>query len=104
MEHTISHDVGRERAKKATLAAMDSYAAKYREYDPRATWTSDSTADVSMHVKGITLTGKLSIEDREIILTLDVPFLFRPVRARALAIVDREVESWLARAKAGEFD
>jgi hypothetical protein len=104
MEHSVPHDVGRDLAKKATIAAMDSYAKKYGEYGPRTTWTGDYTANVAVHIKGVSLDGKIDVRDREIGLSLDIPFIFRPFRARALAIIDREINEWMARAKAGEFN
>jgi hypothetical protein len=103
MDHTVPHDVGRELAKKATVAAMASYATKYGDYSPRTTWTGEYTATVAVHVKGITLDGKIEVREREIAMNLAVPFLFRPFKSRALQIIDREINAWMARAKAGEF-
>jgi len=103
MDHSVPHDVGRELAKKATLAAFDSYATKYSEYEPRATWISDYTAKVAMHIKGMSLDGTIDVRDRDIALTLDVPFVLRPFRAKALAVIEREISAWLVRARAGEF-
>jgi len=104
MEHIVVHDVGRDLAKKATVAAMDHYATKYGQYAPRTMWTGDYAADVGVRIKGISLDGKIDVRDREIWMSLDIPFIFRPFRARALAIIDREIGSWIARAKAGEFN
>jgi len=104
MEHIVVHDVGRELAKKATVAAMDHYAKKYAQYAPKMMWIRDYTADVGVHIKGISLDGKIEVREREIWMSLDIPFIFRPFRARALAIIDREIASWVARAKAGELD
>ena len=104
MEHIVVHDVGRELAKKATVAAMEHYATKYAQYAPKMTWTGDYAANVGVNIKGISLDGKLDVRDREIWMSLDIPFIFRPFRARALAVIDREIASWVARAKAGELD
>ena len=37
-------------------------------------------------------------------MELDVPFLFRPFKGVAMRIVQAEIEQWLVRAKAGEFN
>ncbi len=102
-DHTVPHDVGRELAKKATVAAMASYSDKYGAYSPRTTWTGDYTATVVVHVKGLSLDGKIEVRDREIALSMDVPFLLRPFKARALQVIEREIGHWMSRAKAGEF-
>lgn len=103
IDHTVPHDVGRDLAKKATVAAMDSYSTKYGVYSPKTTWTGDWTATVAFHVKGISLDGKIEVRDKEIALSMDVPFLLRPFKARALEIIEREIGAWMNRAKAGEF-
>jgi hypothetical protein len=104
IDHTVPHKVGRELAKKATVAAMDSYATKYGAYSPITTWTGDYTATVAFSVKGLSMDGKIEVRDKEIALELDVPFLLRPFRAKALSIIEREIGVWMDRAKAGEFN
>ena len=103
IDHTVPHEVGRELAKRATVAAMSSYSDKYGAYSPKTTWTGDFTATVAFHVKGISLDGKIEVREKEIALALDVPFLLRPFRAKALKIIEREIGVWMDRAKAGEF-
>ncbi|MFO0613753.1 MAG: polyhydroxyalkanoic acid system family protein [Polyangiaceae bacterium] len=103
MDHVVAHDLGRELAKKATVAAIQSYVKRYEQYSPRTTWTGDYQATVALRVKGIHLEGRMDIRDQEIAMNLDVPFVLRPFRARALQIIDREIGAWMARAKAGEF-
>ncbi len=104
MEHRVPHDVGRELAKKATVAAMASYGEKYGAYSPKVTWPADYNALVVFSVKGLSLNGKIDVREKEIGLDLDVPFLLRPFKARALEIIEREINVWMGKAKAGEFD
>ena len=54
-------------------------------------------------MKGITLRGSLGLTPKAIEMDLDVPFLFRPFRSKALSLVEDEVNVWLAKGKAGEF-
>jgi len=103
MEHTVAHDLGRAVAKRATQAAIDSYTKRFSQYKPQATWTDDYKATVGMNVKGIHLDGKIEVRDNEIAMNLDVPFVLRPFRSRAIQIIEREITAWMARAKAGEF-
>jgi hypothetical protein len=103
MEHRVPHDVGRDLAKAATIAAFASYKQKYGEYSPTTTWTSDYRATVTFSVKGFSLDGKILIEDREVVMDMDVPFVLRPFKKRALEIIEREIQLWCKRAKNGEI-
>lgn len=103
MDHVVAHDLGRDLAKKATIAAIDTYVKRFEQYNPRTTWTGDYQATVALRVKGIHLEGRMDIRDAEIAMNLDVPFVLRPFRARALSIIDREIGVWMAKAKAGEL-
>ncbi|MBK6575284.1 MAG: polyhydroxyalkanoic acid system family protein [Sandaracinaceae bacterium] len=103
MKHAIPHDLTIERARLVTDKAWEAYSLRFAEYSPKATWTTPTEADVQFTVKGITLRGSLGLTPKAIEMDLDVPFLFRPFRTTALNLVEREVNIWLAKGKAGEF-
>lgn len=103
MEHRVPHDLGRDLAKKATIAAFGSYSEKYAEYKPKMTWRSDYEADASFKVKGIDLKGTFSVRESEVGLDLDVPFLLRPFKSKAIEVIDREIRVWIEKAKKGEI-
>ncbi|MEM1415845.1 MAG: polyhydroxyalkanoic acid system family protein [Myxococcota bacterium] len=103
-QHDVPHDLSFELAKKATEKAFAAYAARFEEYAPTAEWTSERHADVSFTVKGMTLKGALDIKESAIGMELDVPFIFKPFRKKALEIIEREVVEWIAKAKNGELD
>lgn len=103
MEHRVSHDVGKDLAKKATVAAFAAYREKYGEYSPTTTWTSDYDANVSFAVKGFRLDGKIHIKDAEVVMDMDVPFLLKPFRKRALEIIETEIRAWCDKAKKGQI-
>lgn len=103
MDHRVRHDLGRELAKKAAVAAFAAYAKRYAEYDPKTTWTSDWAAKVSFNVKGVSLDGKLEVLEHDITMDLDVPFLLRPFKSKALDVIEREIAAWVEKAKKGEL-
>jgi hypothetical protein len=103
MQHTVQHGLTKDLAKKATVAAMASYKDKYGKYSPTTTWTGDYTATVAFSAKGITLGGKLEVRDSEVVMDMDVPFLLRPFRGRALEIIEREIKLWCDKAQRGEL-
>jgi hypothetical protein len=100
MKHSVSHDLGQERAKKVTEAALNSYAEKFAKYSPKTTWTGPSSAKISFSVKGMTLTGGVEIKDKSIDLDLDVPFLLRPFQGQAVSVIEGEIRAWLDKEKA----
>ena len=102
MKHAVPHDLGKDKAKQVTEAAFASYQRKLAKYDPQTRWVSDRRAVISFSVKGITMRGALEVTDSSIDMELDVPFLLRPFKGKALGIIEAEIRAWLAKAKAGE--
>jgi len=100
MKHTVSHDLGQERAKKVTESALSSYAEKFAKYSPKTTWTTPNKATISFSVKGMSLSGAVEVKDKTIELELDVPFLLRPFQGQAISVIEGEIKSWLAKEKA----
>ena len=103
MKHSVPHELGREKAKAAAEAAFASYAARFAQYKPTATWITPDRADISFTAKGITLKGVLEVTPTSIDMDLDVPFLLRPFKNKALGAVDREIAVWVDKAKRGEI-
>ena len=103
MKHSVPHDLGKDQAKKAAEAAFAAYAQKFAKYQPTANWTTPDRADVSFTAKGITLKGVLEVKPNSIDMDLDVPFLLRPFKDRALGAVDREIQTWIGKAQRGEL-
>lgn len=102
MKHSVPHDLGREPAKKAAVAAFDSYQERYGKYEPKAIWVGDR-ADISFKAKGMVLRGSLEVREKSIDMDLDVPFFLRPFKDIALAAVEREIGKWVDKAKRGEI-
>jgi len=103
MKHSVPHDLGRDQAKRAAEAAFNSYAERFAKYHPTANWTTPDRADISFTAKGITLKGVLEVKPSSIDMDLDVPFLLRPFKDKALGAVDREILLWVGKAKRGEI-
>ena len=102
MKHVIQHDLDEPLAKRVVDSAFAAYAARYPAYKPSLAWRSDRRADVGFDVKGVKLSGSMTLGANEIDLELDVPFLLRPFQNKALEVIEREVRLWVAKAQAGE--
>ena len=103
MKHSVKHDLDVALAKKATQKAFESYAERFSEYSPNANWTTDTRCEVGFEVKGVKLSGVLEILPQEVAMDLDVPFIFRPFKNRALGLIESEVKTWIEKAKNGEL-
>lgn len=103
MKHSVSHSLGRETARKVARSAFEAYEKRFAEYHPRTTWKSEDAADISFSAKGISLTGAVAVTDDSIDLNLDVPFLLRPFKGKAIAVIEKEINEWIGKAERGEI-
>jgi hypothetical protein len=103
MKHSVPHDLGAEKARQVAEAAFASYKAKFENYRPEATWVSDTRAEIRFTIKGMALSGIMEVTASTIDMDLDVPFLFRPFRGTAMALIEKEIGAWITKAKAGEI-
>ena len=103
MKHLIHHDLEAGLAKAVADRALQSYRERFAEYEPRVEWVGERDARIEFRVRGFRLRGGIVVQPRTIELELDVPFLFRLFRSRAIEVIEREVRYWIGRAKAGEL-
>ena len=103
MKHAVPHDLGIEKARTVADAAFDSYKKKLSQYNPSSNWVTDRRAEISFSVKGLTLNGSVELQERSIDMELDVPFLLRPFRGKALSVIEKHIRKWIDKAKAGEI-
>ncbi len=103
MKHMVPHDLSFDLAKKAADAALQSYKARFPDYDPQVTWTDDKTANVALKAKGISLKGVFEILPDAIAMDMEVPFLLRPFKSKALEVIEEQIRIWIGKAKNGEL-
>ena len=104
MKHSVKHGLSKDVAKKATQKAFDAYKERFEKYDPDAKWLSDDEATVSFSAKGVTLEGNVKINDNDIEIKMDVPFLLKPFKSKAVGVVEDEITKWVEKAKNGDID
>lgn len=104
MKHIIRHGLSGELAQKATHRALESYEVRFAQYEPQIDWRDAQNAVVSFSVKGVSLSGDVALNSETITIDLSVPFLLKPFKSKAIAVVEAEIHEWIARAKAGELD
>lgn len=104
MKHTIPHDLGFDLAKRATERAFAGYRERFADFSPEASWVTNDRAEVSFGAKGVPLAGSVVVRPAEIELELEVPLLFRPLRGKAMGVIEGQIQEWIGRAKSGELD
>ncbi|MCB9584447.1 MAG: polyhydroxyalkanoic acid system family protein [Polyangiaceae bacterium] len=103
MKHTVNHGLGKEKAVEVCKKAFDSYKERFAKYNPTANWVSDTKANIGFTAKGVNLQGGLEVNDSTIEMDLDVPFLLKPFKGKAMAVIEEEIQKWVGKAKAGEL-
>ncbi len=103
MNHEVPHDLDLATAKRCVDKAFETYRARFADYSPTMTWSSDRVAQVGFSAKGIHLHGSIEIRPQTIGLELEVPFLLRVFKNRALEVIENEIRMWVGKAKAGEL-
>ena len=103
MKHEIRHDLDVALAKEATTRAFEAYQQRFAGYHPTMRWIGERDARIEFNVKGMKLQGTIGIQPKLIELDLEVPFLFRVFKSKAIDVIDREVKIWLEKAKRGEL-
>lgn len=103
MEHRIAHSLDQELIRKVARKAVESYAQRFAEYSPQATWETDDRAKISFSAKGITLDGSITLEPKSVLLNLNVPFLLKPFAGKATGVIEEQVKHWIEVAKRGEL-
>ncbi len=103
MKHSVTHGLGKDLACKVAKAACESYASRFKEYNPTTEWTSEDSAKIGFSAKGITLGGQVTVNDQSIDLELDVPFLLRPLKGKAISVIEESIKEWIAKAQQGAF-
>jgi|SRR5690242_17057931 hypothetical protein len=104
MKHEIEHGLSLDLAHKAIEKAMEAYGERFKDYNPNYEWIDETHGKVSFKAKGVSLSGIIEIEGPKISVDLDVPFIFRIFRGKAIEVIDREVRKWIEKAKNGELD
>src|SRR6187399_594653 len=100
MKHVVPHDLDEEKAQKVAQSAFDSYKKRFSDYNPTVTWSSPKRADIAFKVKGITLKGGVDIKPSSYELDLEVPFLLKPFKGKAISVIEEEINKWIGKAKA----
>jgi Putative polyhydroxyalkanoic acid system protein (PHA_gran_rgn) len=103
MKHEIAHDLEANLAKEVAKHAFDAYRQRFADYNPTLHWIGEQDARIEFNVKGMKLHGSIGIRPRAIELDLDVPFVFRLFKGKAIDVIEREVRNWIGKAKRGEL-
>ncbi len=103
MTHDIPHDLDFDLAKLAAVKAAEAYGERFAEYDYKAKWVSNDRVELGFTVVGKRLEGAMTVKRDRLQLELEVPFMLRPFRGKAIEIIEKEARQWMAKAKRGEL-
>lgn len=103
VRHVIRHDLDDDLARRTANAAIEYYRSRYARYSPRVTWVDDKRARIEFVARHIRLEVGVALSPGAIEIEMEVPFLLRVFRQKAIDRVEADVAGWLQRARAGEF-
>lgn len=103
MKHAVIHDLDLATSRQVTEKAWESYRERFAHYNPTIKWETDRRAVVGFRAKGVALTGSLELREGAIDMDLEVPFLLKPFRKKALDVIEREIRHWVEKAKRGDL-
>lgn len=104
MKHKVHHGIDQDLARKATHKAAEAYKERFDKYNPKVEWVTDDKANVSFSAKGVSLDGSIEVGEEDVFIDLDVPFILRPFKKKAVDIIEREINKWVGKAKSGDLD
>lgn len=103
MKHEIHHGLSPEQARTVVDKAMEAYAARFAEYNPEFHWKTENQGRLGFKAKGVSVAGDIEIDGPKILVDLEVPFILRIFKGKAIEVIDREVRTWVEKARAGEI-
>jgi len=96
IEHIIPHTLSMTELTENAKKAIAEYTTKYAQYEPQFSWEGDSKISLKFSTKGISIQGIVLLSPKELKLELDVPFLLRMFKNKAIEIIDKEAQKWLS--------
>jgi hypothetical protein len=104
MKHTVAHDLDVALAQRAVKIALTGYAERFEQFSPQVNWMSEARADIGFKAKGVAVTGQVDVLPGKILIDLEVPFLLRVFKKKAIHIIEREIRAWIEKARNGELE
>ncbi len=104
VRHRFPHDLPLPLARRATQRAVQAYVERFAKFQPQIQWHDEDRSTVEFKATGLTFRGRFELTQDAVLLSLEVPFLLRALRPKAIEIVGREIEHWVrkVREEAGE--
>ncbi len=103
MQHRIHHGLGDlERARSVVEQAFATYRERLADHNPRLSWRSDRSAEVTFEVMGRKIQVAMDLDERDVVVSGKLPLVFRPFQGKILGVLEREVKAWTDRARASE--
>lgn len=105
MKHVTKHDLNDlNLVKRVIEAAFATYSKKMAEYSPSLKWTGETKATVGFKVLRKEIEVHFVADAKKVVITGKLPFIFRVLEGRITKVIAAEMDEWVMKAKAGEFD
>lgn len=95
MKHRIHHHLDLQASKEVAEKALASYKTRFARYEPQVSWLGSHRAEVRFSAKGFKIAGYVELLPGAVEIEIDVPLVFRPLRATAIRLLEGEIQRLL---------
>lgn len=95
----IKTGMTKAQTKEAVVKAMEIYSQKFEKASPTFHWIKEDVGQFAFSAKGMNMTGTIEVEDGQLSVEMNVPFLLKPMKGWALEIIQKEVQKWAEKIK-----
>lgn len=103
MKHRIHHHLDLASSKDVAEKALAGYKTRFAKYEPKIHWLSSHRAEVYFSAKGFNVKGHVELLPGAVEVDIDVPLIFRPLRATAIRLLEGEIQRLLKEREAQQL-
>lgn len=104
MKIVVKHGLeDRGRVRTVIEKAYEAYRERLADHNPKLEWVTEDQARVSFTILSKSLASNFKVDGDSVVVEGDIPFIFRPFRAKIENVLREEVEKWASKARAGEI-
>lgn len=98
MKVKLAHDLSREEVRRRMRAHSEEIAGFFPPGLAKVTtgWSSDDRMDITAEVMGMTIPGRVDVDDDHVVIAMDLPMLLSVMKGPLEAAVKKEGQRLLA--------
>jgi hypothetical protein len=95
VEHRIAHSLSVKKARSVARTAAEDYVGRLANHELRVSWQDEDHAAIMFRAAGKNHQAQVRLEPGAIVVSMEVPFLLRPLIGRVTSVIDTHVRKVL---------